>query len=360
MLIVHELSDVAHPSQLRHSWDSLWSRTPRASIRQTTEFLEDQTVSTGDRWRIFQVSAWDRPIGLMPLQERLDRKHCGTFRTLSLPKSDWGCCPGPVGPHAATTVSAVVRHLVTNDSSWDVLELPEVVEVGKLASRTPRAFEASGATAFQRNQQSLRGLELPAHWGQFWTDRDAAARRRWQELDELAGGGVVQLVRFRPEGATFGNTDRHWKMLGWLDRVANRQPNDPHADRSRNLLARLRETHANAVDAGCADVAVLLMNSQPMAFAYNSRCQSRIETLQLLADPQWPDAANLLIGHMLRDEIERGDTWHTFLPNSMNPGSVDWSLWQTTQLIETTITHYRRSTLQTMLQRWMDGGVRVA
>ena len=329
-------------------------------MRQTGDFLEKHLRGTDGRWRIFQVSAWGRPIGLMPFRERLERRKWGTFRSLSLPQSDWGCCPGPVGPHSATTLSAVIRHLTTHDQSWDLLELPEVVADGKTTSRAPRVFEASGLMAFQRSQRTLRGLELPAHWGQFWTDRDAAARQRWKELDQLARGGVIQFVRFRPDGATVGDTDRNWTMLRWLDQIADLQPAGELADQSRSVLKNLRETHATTVDSGCADVAVLLMNSQPIAFAYNSRCHSRVETLQLISDPKWSDSADLLIGLMLRDELERGDTWHTFLPGSVTPGAIDWSMWKADKLVETVVTHYRRSTMRMTLQRWCDGGTRVA
>ncbi|HLQ45726.1 MAG TPA: GNAT family N-acetyltransferase [Planctomycetaceae bacterium] len=360
MISVQELRDVACPSRLRHLWQELWHRTPRASFRQTPEFLKSQQTSADGRWRMLLVSAWSRPIGIVPLRERTIQRTLGTFRVLSLPESPWGFFPGCVGPHPTTALTAAVRHLAEQDPSWDVFELPAVVADGQKPQRIVGAFETSGLTPFQRTRRELCGVELPERASQFWANRDAASRHRWRELDlSLMRRDTVRFVRFRPRGAQFGDTDRDWTFLNLLNRVARRQPD---ADRVRQAQARidlLRETHAAAVDAGSADVAILLIDSRPAAFAYNVHCRSRVESLLLLADPDVPHAADLLIGQMLQDEIARGDRWHTFLPSSTSDVAVDWRMWQCDRLYETTISHYRRPSVRSRLLRWWDGAQRV-
>lgn len=387
-MTVHEAADVTRPSQLRHVWHSLWSRTPRASFRQTPEFLEtslaavspDQNPferldpqliaewqgpneskshsaqSSEDRWRFLIVSAWQRPIGIMPLRERLVRRAFGTFRVLSMPQSPWGSLPGPVGPHPATTLAAVVRHLTDQDESWDILELPEVVADGVEPNRLPQFFESSGRAVFQRPSHELLGLELPATFSQFWANRDSAARQFWRELSSRRSlRSEEKFVRFRRDGASFGDTLRDWEFLKPLERIVGLQAGTPHGPLSQKMFECLREMHPLAVDAGAADVSALFQDSRLSAFAYNFHCRSRVETALLLADPRAPHARERLIGLMLRDEIARGDTWHVFLPNSVPGTAVDRRLWGPIELHETTVTHDRRGSFRSRFLHWLDG-----
>lgn len=361
LLSVHEAVGVTRPTQLRHLWHSLWLRTPRASFRQTPEFLEASFSSAqpaGDRWRLLIVSAWQRPVGIVPLREHTIRRAFGTVRVLSAPESPWGDCPGPVGPHPATTLTAAVRHLLEQDDSWDLLELPEVVANGVEPTRVSQVLN-SRRVVVRRSQRELLGLELPATFGQFWADRDATARQHWRELEARRSiHRNEQFIRFRPGGAFHGDTDREWEFFRQLERVVRTQDRTPHASRSRERFERLRNMHALAVDAGSADIALWLSDSRPAAFAYNFHCNSRVETALLLTDPKIPQATNRLIGMMLRDEIARGDSWHLFLPNSVFGTTVDRRLWQPTELQAMTVAHHRRETIRSRLQRWFEGGRR--
>lgn len=387
MVSVHEAVDVKRPCQLRHLWHSLWSRTSRASFRQTPEFLEASLANTSNdarsnqrpdprliaewqgpsdtslrsqnssnrpdaRWRFLMVSAWQRPIGIVPLRERTMRRTFGCDRVLSLPESPWGVCPGPIGPHPATTLAAVVRYLQEEDDSWDRLELPEVVVDGfEPTTHSPTAALPS-MTVSKAPRESL-GLELPATFGQFWADRDAIARQRWRDLEvQRSRRRNEQFVRFRPGGAYHGDTDREWEFLDQLEQIVQMQDGSPHADRGREFFERLKDTHAHAVDAGSADIALWLFDSRPAAFAYNFHSRSRVETALLLADPNVPHASDRLIGLMLRDEIARGDAWHLFLPNSVLGTSVDRRLWRPTELREVIVTHDRQPTIGSRWQRW--------
>ena len=370
LMTVQEAAEGTRPSELKQIWHSLWSRTPRASYRQTPEFLAatlaDQHPSerfrakqASERWRFLIVSAWQRPIGIVPLRERTVRRTLGSFRVLTFPESLWGDCPGPVGPHPATTMKAAVRYLVEHDDSWDLLELPELVAAGAEPTRILSALNPSRST-FRRSNHELLGLELPATFGQFWADRDATARQRWRELEARRSiRRDEQFVRFRPGGAIHGDTERDWEFLDQLERVVRLQEGTRLAARGRELFERLRDMHALAVDAGSADVCVWFSDSRPAAFAYNFHCRSRVETALLLADPNIPHATDRLIGMMLRDEIMRGDSWHLFLPNSVQGTTVDRRLWRPIELHETTVTHNRRATIRSRLQRWLDGDRRV-
>ena len=363
MVSVHEDAELRHPSQLKHLWHSLWSHTPRASFRQTPEFLEasladwsseatfDSALASG-RWRFLIVSAWQRPIGIVPLREHTVSRAIGSNRVLSMADSPWGKCPGPIGPHPATTLTAAVRYLVEHDDSWDKLELPEVVLKDIEPIRKPLNWNLNRSVS-ARSHRELLGLELPSTFGQFWADRTAAARHRWRDLEaQRSRRRNEQFVRFRPGGSLHGDTDRDWELIEQLQSIVHMQDGTPHAARSRELFERLRDLHAEAVDAASADIAVWFHDSRPAAFAYNFHCRDRVETALLMADPSVPQATDRLIGLMLRDEIARGDSWHLFLPNSTQGTIVNRQFWLPTELHENTVTHDRCTTIGSRLQRW--------
>lgn len=356
MISVQELRDVTRPTQLRHVWQALWDRTPHASFRQTAEFLDNLTTPGGERLRVFQVSAWDRPIGLVPLHEYRARRLLREQTVLSFPESPWGGFPGPVGPHSATTMAALIRHLVDHDHSWDLLEFPEVVTDAQTPQRMARSLQVSGRQAYFQTRHTLHGIELPLSWSHFWNERNAQARGLWRTAEfGLARLSKVQFVRFRPDGSRVGDTNRDWSFLRHLDAVVQQQADGGLKTAAYQMLGRLCELHPHTVDAGCADVAVLFVDSQPVACAYNFHHDQRVETLQLLADPRRPQAADWLIGQMLRDEIHRGDRWHTFLPSGTVGTAIDWRMWQCNELHETVVSHDRHAPIGNRMLRWLSG-----
>lgn len=351
---MQELANVSSPAEVRHAWNALWEQTPRGSFRQSADFLTTFPPRDNGRWRLWQVSAWARPIGLIPLRERRERRFLREQTVLSMPDSPWGTFPGSVGPHPATSLVAVVRHLLTREPLWDMLELPEIVAAGQSPKRLTRLLMTCTRHVAQRTGRTLREIELPSSWSQFWNDRSAAARGRWRELDlALARLKKVQFVRFRPQGSWFGDTERDWSFLSLTDAVVRQRTEARSKFGVPDVQERLRELHPFAVDAGCADVVVLLIGSRPAAFAYNVHRGPRVETLQLLADPNWPFAAEWLIGQMLRDEIARGNLWHTFLPCSTADANVDWPMWQGNDLRETIVSINRRATVGAQLRSWL-------
>lgn len=301
-----------------------------------------------DRWRFLIVSAWERPIGIVPLQVQARRRVFGVERVLTFPRSPWGMCPGPVGPHPAAALTAAIRHLVEHDDSWDRLELPEATALGAI-----QALKA-GQVLVRQTERTMLGWKLPATFSQFWADRDAAARQRWRELEARRSlHRNEQFVRFRPGGAIHGDTDREWDLWEQLEHVVECHTGTPQHSPGRQILARLRDLHALAVDAGCADIAVWLSDSRPAAFAYNFSCRSRVETVLLLADPCLPHATDRLLGLMLRDDILRGDLWHVLLPHSLLGTRVDRQLWAPLVLTETIIRYNRRQTMRSRLPAWL-------
>jgi hypothetical protein len=252
------------------------------------------------------------------------------------------------------TLTAVVRFLVERDDTWDRLEIwPSTGWEADFSSLLAKP-DSHRLTVHSHAEAAMSMLELPRSFSQFWSDRDAAARQRWRELELLSSlQHNERLVRFRPRGAVVGDTSRDWNFLRHFETLLERQTEVGWRATARELFAQLRQIHPDAVDAGCADVTLLFVGSQVAAGAYNVHCQGSVETLLMLDDPKMPHAVHRLIGLMLHDEIRRGDRKHLFPPRSSRENAVDGQLWQPQTQHQTVLTIDRPGSLQRRMSNWL-------
>lgn len=277
-----------------------------------------------------------------------------------MPRTPWGGFSGPLGPHPAMTLTAVVRFLVERDDTWDRLEIwpnpgmdadfPSLLAIQDSARLTVHNGEDSATLMF----------ELPGSFSQFWCQRDAAARQRWRELElQSSLRHNERLVRFRPKGAAVGETSRDWNFLRHFETLLDQQAEVGWQATARELFAQLQQIHPEAVDAGCADVTLLFLDSRVVAGAYNTHCHASVETLLMLDDPEIPHAAQRLIGLMLRDEIRLGDRQHLFPSASSRVNAIDGQLWQPQTQHLTVLAINRPRNLQRRMSSWF-GRARLA
>jgi hypothetical protein len=74
----------------------------------------------------------------------------------------------------------------------------------------------------------------------------------------------------------------------------------------------LRNVHAAAVEAGAADLSLLLLDGRPISGCYGYVSEGRLEIARIDADPAVGTAAmTALLGRIVRDGIERGDSDYT-------------------------------------------------
>ena len=101
------------------------------------------------------------------------------------------------------------------------------------------------------------------------------------------------------------------------------------------------------------DFNVLRLDGRPIAWAYNYRCDGRLETQRIRALPEHRRLATIvLMGRMLRDGFRRGDEYYLFEPAAASAAAG----WQTGATSRFRYTHFApRATRAQILRlvRWL-------
>lgn len=122
--------------------------------------------------------------------------------------------------------------------------------------------------------------------------------RRWTTT--IRGGILFDELERRHEGSRRKRRASHGR----------RRPRSGHE-------ALLRELHEAATRVAGVDFNVLRLNGRPIAWAYNYRCDGRLETQRVRAVAEFQNlATTVLMGRMLRDAFRRRDEYYLFEPGA--------------------------------------------
>lgn len=338
MLTVSEYRDLASIDGIRNLWRELWWKTPRASFFQSVEWFENHCKRTADvqQPRVFVVYLAGRPLGLVPWVERCVRGSVGRLRVLSDAAADQGVSRGPLGARPDLTMETVLNYMRT-DQRWDRLELGHV-ELGQAERARFEPGDVEKTTEMRRFdppqsgskiEESRAVVECRGDWVRFLRSLPAHVRESYQRSERLlAERGKVDYVRYRPEGTPLNDDDPRWELVGELERTAGDD------DAACDAHGFHRELHEAATSIAAVDLNLLRLNDKPIAWAYNYRCDGRIEIQRLWATGgPAAEAACVLVGRMLCDGFRRGDESYLFnRATSRTAGG-----WQTGR-----VTSYRR------------------
>jgi len=137
-----------------------------------------------------------------------------------------------------------------------------------------------------------------------------------------SGCDNLALLRWRPEGAMSGDTDRRWDLFESYSHVA--QAAGARSMRNARVLALLRDLHPVAVDAGMVDLCLLQENERTIGWAYGYRNNGTVQLAHCVVAPdRQDDVGALLFARLLRDGFERGDQRYVWTPRWSDFGH-DW------------------------------------
>jgi len=326
---VHEINSIEELSRYEADWQTLLAQTRHPSFFQSLDWLTVYWKHFGEhqRLRVLVVCEHGSPIGILPLAVRRETTKAGPLRFLTYPLNSWGSFYGPIGPRPRETLTAALSFLRRNKRDWDVLELrwvhPEDVSRGDSAA----ALESCRLRTQFAVADQAAVIRLEGDFDAYFADRPSKWRnnyRRWER--RLHERGAARYVRCRPRGEVHGDADPHWDLYdacvkiasrSW-QAVANATPGTTLCHES--ISAFLRDTHAVAARRGAVDMNLLLLEEQPIAFAYNYQYRGYLYGLRVGYDLEAgkDGVGNLLYVHAIRDSFERGD--HTY---DLGPGSLD-------------------------------------
>lgn len=161
--------EINHAEQLepyRLAWTALLAETPGASFFQTLDWLTIFWKHFGEehRLRVLIIEAAGRPIGIVPLCVRVQRRQFGRVRVLTYPLDGWGTRYSPIGRARAAILTMAMRHLAASPRDWDVIDLPWVDADGHDRGRTARALEGAGLPSVQTPATISSLITIEGSW----------------------------------------------------------------------------------------------------------------------------------------------------------------------------------------------------
>jgi CelD/BcsL family acetyltransferase involved in cellulose biosynthesis len=313
---VEEINRIDELASFRASWHALLAATPRASFFHTLEWFEVywEHYGKGQKLRGLVVSKGGGPIGIVPLVVRTESTRVGPVRVLTYPLHDWGSFYGPIGPKPYETLAAGLAHVRRTPRDWDLLELRWIDAGGVEADLTALAMRAAGLQAQGTVWDRTAVVEIDGSWRAYLAGRTSKWRNNLRRTErKLAGLGRVEHLRYRPLGQAHGEVDPRWDLYDLCEETARQswQGSSTTGTTLSHDAVRpfLRASHAAAAKAGAVDLNLLLLDGQPLAFAYNYHHRGEVYGLRAGFDAtRSPEGAGTLLwARALRDSFRRGD-----------------------------------------------------
>ena len=317
MFSVTEVNNLAELTSYHLHWQRLLAITPQATFFHTLGWLSAYWQHFGERQRLraLLVHAQDELVGIVPLVVRQEPTRLGPVRVLTYPLDHWGTFYSPLGRQQALALWAAMRHVASTPRDWDLVDLRWIDRDGLDRGRTPRAMVLAGLRPDERAMHEVSQIDLGGTWEAYWAGLDGHWRNNVRRSEKrLASQARLRYVRYRPAGAAQGEDDPRWDLFEACVQVA-RASWQHHVQGGGNTLSHprvypfLRDAHLAAVRAGAADVNLLYLDEQPVAFAYNYAWHGAVYGLRTGYHEELgrAGAGSVLMARMLQDSFNRGD-----------------------------------------------------
>jgi len=337
MTDVQEYDCIDELDRLRPVWGALLTQTPGATFFQSLEWLEVywKHYGEGQKLRTLVVRSSGEPVGILPLVVRRERTRVGWVRVLTYPLDDWGSFYGPIGPAPGATLATGLEHVRRTRRDWDTVDLRWVGGPGTDHGHTAEAMRKVGFRPFRTVWNRTAVVDLADTWDDYLASKTSKWRnnfRRWER--RLAARGKICFIRHRPQGGSQTDADPRWDLYDACEEIAHRSWQGSSTTGTtlthESVRPYLRETHAVATAAGGVDVNLLLLDEEPLAFAYNYHYRGHVYGLRVGYDAQLArdGAGSLLYAYAIRDSFQRGD--HTY---DLGVGSLEIKRHFLTQIV---------------------------
>jgi hypothetical protein len=349
---VVELRSLEALEPYRLAWRNLWRQTRGATPAQTFDWYR-ATALHGDVEPRALVVCDDQstPIGIVPLVASRKTRRAGSRTMLQYPLAgDSGFC-GPVTAQPTLVLLESFRHLATA-ADWDALDLAGIDVDRNDHGRSASAFYHAELPVRIEPSERRAIVELDGSWNDYLRGRPAHLVRQVDRAEnDLARRGVIEHVRYRPEGSMHGDDDPRWDLYGdaMLIALGGWEPDSATSLCTPGRIDLFRALHAAVARSGTLDLNLLYLDGRPAAFAYSYVVDGVVTVAALGHDPAAADdrVATLLVRAMLRDSCGRGDR-EVDLGSGLTAGEA----WATRLVDSYRARHERRTPLVKRLLSW--------
>jgi CelD/BcsL family acetyltransferase involved in cellulose biosynthesis len=316
MTNILEINEIGDLEEFRLPWKLLHSKTRRASLFQTLDWLQLywETFGKDQKLRVFMIYRGTEITGIMPMVVRRESTKLGGLRVLTYPLQDWGSFYGPIGSSPASTLYEVFRYLRDADRDWDLIEPrwidKELVDFG----RTAAAMREADFRPIETVWKEIALIEFGANWDDYWQSRSPKFKENLRRAEKkIESHYAPEFIRYRPRGEYAGEEDPRWDLFDQVVDVAARGWQGDSVDGTTlchvSVAPFFRAVHELAARLGMLDVTLLRLQDRPMAFTYNYHHCGYVNGLRMGFDAQMKE---LGIGRYVqyrtfKDSAARGD-----------------------------------------------------
>lgn len=331
MSYVDELHDWSAVASLRADWNRLFAQTPGASFFQSFDWLETywRFYGEGQSLRVLVVRDDGVVTGIVPLALITESSKLGAVRVLTYPMAYWGTYYGPVGPQSRAILAAALEHLSNARRDWDLLDLRFAPPSATDPADTLAVMTKAGFAPVPRIVDHTSLIDLPNSFEAYLESRG----RRWRThygrwLRRVRERGDLRYVRHVPyglsvAGSSAADADPRWDLYDDCESVARRSWQGASTSGTtlthESIRPFLRAMHETACRCGAADLNLLYLDDQPLAFFYAYRRADTLFGLRTGFDASLSKdgVGNIMYMHVLEDSIARGDKLIDLGPGSL-------------------------------------------
>ncbi len=358
MLHVIEIDNLDRLAEYRLVWRSLLLEMPTASFFQRYRWLETywRYFGKNKHLRVLIAHSGDAPVGILPLELRVEPSRFGPVRVLTYPLDNWGTAFGPIGIQRTATLYAAMRHLRDRRCDWDVLDL-RWVDPETDRNRTPRTMAMNDLAPHAQPWMHGAVIDLDGDWDAYLAGRTPKFRENLRRLRRrIEAAGEVVFERYRPQGGLDDGRNPRWDLFETCVEISARskqaRDTNNYVLSHPRIVEFLAELHEIAARDGCVDVNVLRLDGKPIAFTYNYFWDGIVFGLRMGFDPEYAGLGpgTVLRAMMIEDSFRRGDR-QIDLGTGYLESKTPWATGRTTSYRYTSFAPTLRGRLLRM-QRW--------
>ena len=305
---VLEINDLATLEELRPVWETLYRQTPRPAFCQTLDWLHLYLKHSGTRptLRAFCVDEQGETTGLTVLVERWFDRRC----ELSLPVIGNETFL-PLGANPCGNWVPVGEHLRSEMTRRHVIDLRGLADPEGM---TTFSLHAAGWDVKPHPWSGSAAISLKGTWEQYWSLLSPKLRTLIEQGEQqLTSLGQTNFVRVRPQrsesSAPLYEPELYDQCLkiSLNDECQLSQSNSVLNDPNRHQF--LRDLFPVAWRQEAADLCLLTVGSQPIAFRFHTLAFGHLQTVWTAVDAEYHDLplATLLLFRTIKDSFQRHD-----------------------------------------------------
>ncbi|MDA1015206.1 MAG: GNAT family N-acetyltransferase [Planctomycetota bacterium] len=342
--LVHEVNSIDELNEFRPVWHHLLRDSRDASFVQTPEWLETfwEHFGANQKLRLLVMAQDGETAAIVPFVVMTADTSAGRLRYLTLPWTFLGIGHRPIGVNASYALTLAARHIRRTVRDWDIIDYRCIEANSADRGRVKNALALGGLNLNVRAWGEGSSIDFPnGGFEEYWNSRGTTLRDNVRRSeDALARTGDLAFTRYRPsvgrvesrEPAVGSESSLRWDLFNAceeIDESAHSAQIGNGIIETNSLNLFQRDIHAIAARGGHADLTMLLINDQPVAFAYHFVHGKRVEAIRIgcRADVDTTHASALLVHQTLQDSFMRGDREYVNCT-----GSTSWLAdWQTKQ-----------------------------